>query len=213
MDLLTEYLFSLPMIVFTIPMLILAMTWLVTLLGMLDMDVFDFSGDVDADADTGGDWLSTLGLDGVPLMVAVTIVDFFGLAFTYVARKYLMPLLDGIFTGAVMGILVALAALVIAIPIAALCIKPLRRFFVSHEGASKDQLMGTLCIVRTQYVSESFGQAVGDNDMTFSIRAKQPNDLKQGSRVALIDYDSLSDTYTVVSETELRAMSSQPHLS
>lgn len=214
MDQLIEYFFSLPMIVFTIPLIILVFIWAFTLLGMLDIEIFDFlsADDVSGEAGDGGNIFSKLGLDGVPLTVALTLVDVYGLAFAYLARKYLMPLLDGILAATALGALIALVALVIAIPLAAVCIKPLKRFYVIHEGESKDEMMGTICVVKTQKVTNDFGQAVGKDGMIFSIRASEPNTIKQGDRVALLEYDALTDTYSVTSEHELMAMSSQPHL-
>lgn len=216
MEMLSDYLFSLPMVVFTVPALLLIMIWLFTLLGMLDLEVFDLGSDVEVDTDsgssTGGNWLSSIGLDGVPLTVAITFLDIYGLAASYLAKKYLMPLLDGILTATAAGASLALLSLVIAIPIAAICIKPLRRFFITHEGAKKNEMIGTICIVKTQTVSESFGQAVAANGMIFSIRTRSDQAIVQGDKVALLEYDALSDIYWVVGEQELLAMSSQPQL-
>lgn len=216
MELLTDYLFSLPMVVFTIPAIILILVWLFTLLGLLDIEIFDITSEADTAIETdgaaGGNWLSSLGLDGVPLTVAITFLDIYGLAASYMARKYLMPMLEGILTATAAGASLALASLLIAIPVSAICIRPLRRFFATHEGAKKHDLIGTFCVVKTQSVTESFGQAVALNGMVFSVRSKTPNDIKQGVSVALLEYDSSSDVYWVVSEQELLAMSSQPHL-
>ena len=212
MELLVEYLFSLPMIVFTIPFLVFVCIWALSLIGMMDLDIFDaLAGDVDVEAD-GGNLFSNLGLDGVPLLVALTLVDFYGMAFTFVARKFLMPLLDGFLTGTVLGVVMALGALILAIPLAAVCIKPLRRFFVTHEGESKNNMTGTICLVQTQTVTETFGQAVAENGMICSVRANTPNNIKKGDRVALLEYDPLTDTFSITTEDELMAMSSQPHL-
>lgn len=211
MDMITEYLFSLPMVVFTIPAILILVIWAFSLIGMLDPELLDSftGGESEAEADNG--FLAKLGLDGVPLTVALTFIDVFGLALTYLARKYLMPLLDGMLTATAMGLLIAAVALIIAIPIAALCIKPLKPYLETQEGERKDELMGTFCIVKTSTVTESFGQAEGENGMIFSIRAKQPNSIKQGDRVALLEYDSVADTYSVTTEEELYAMSSEPH--
>lgn len=227
MELFIEYFFSMPMVVFTIPFILFMMIWAATLLGLLDLEFLDafFGGDSldgetaggepSGDVDTGesGNLLSKLGLDGAPALVVFTLVDIYGLSFTYLARKYLMPLIDGVLTATAIGAIVAVGALVIAIPITAICVKPIKRFFVTHEGEHKDQLMGTYCIVKTQSVTDSFGQAVGDSGMIFNVRASEPNNIKQGDRVALLEYDSLADTYSVTTEAELLAMSSQPHIS
>ena len=120
----TEYLFSLPMVVFTIPAILILVIWAFSLIGMLDLEILDSftGGESEAEADNG--FLAKLGLDGVPLTVALTFIDVFGLALTYLARKYLMPLLDGMLTATAIGLLIAAVALIIAIPIAALAIKP-----------------------------------------------------------------------------------------
>lgn len=213
MDLMFEYLFSLPMVVFTIPFLIFMAIWLLSMVGLLDLEIFDgLAGDVDVEAD-GGDFLSKLGLNGVPLLIVLTIVDFYGLAFTYVARKFLAPMVDGFMTGTMMGLLMALGALLLAIPFAAVTSKPFKRVFVTHEGESKNNMMGTICVIQTQSVTESFGQAQGEDGMIFSVRADSPNSFKKGDRVALLEFDPLTDTFSITSEDELLAMSSQPHLS
>jgi len=215
MDLLIDHLFSLPMVIFTVPMLMLAVIWLFTLLGLLDLEILDFlGGEGGADATDGAsdNALSKLGLDGVPVTIAFTVLDFYGLAISYLLRKYLMPLLDGILTATATGALLAFIAVIVALPLTALCVKPFRDVFRTHEGERKGDLMGTVCTVKTQYVSETFGQAVGDNDMIFSIRASEPNDLKQGSKVILLEFDAHNDTYSVASEADVRAMSSVPHI-
>jgi hypothetical protein len=140
--------------------------------------------------------------------VALTLVDIYAFAFTYLARKYLTPLFDGILSATAIGFIVAMFAMIVAIPIAAICCKPLRKVFHTHEAVSKKDLDGVICTVTTLTVTESFGQATADDGMVCSVRANTPNDLCKGSRIVLLEYSKEHDSYIVASEAEVMAMSS-----
>lgn len=192
--------------------MVMSVFWAFALLGMLDIEILDGSADTD-NADAGnGSFLESLGLDGVPLTVAITLVEIYGFAFVYVARKYISPLFDGILTMTAAGFVIAVLSLIIAIPFAAYTCKPLRRIFEVQEAISKSELIGTYCIVTTQTVTESFGQARADDGMIYSVRTAPGFQIAGGSKVVLIDFNETNDTYTVVTEAELLAMSSHPNL-
>jgi hypothetical protein len=201
--------FSFPTIIFTVPLIVLMLFWLMAFAGLVDIEMFDIDLDSanEADAVDGG-WLESLGLNGVPLTVALTLIDLYAFAFTYLARKYLMPLLDGMLTATAIGFIVAIFAVLIAIPLTAICCKPLRKVFHTHEAVSKKDLNGVICTVTTQTVSKSFGQARADDGMVYGVRANTPNDLIKGSRIVLLEFSAKDDTYIVASEAEVMAMSS-----
>lgn len=207
MELFLSEVFSFPTLLFTIPLIILMLFWLMAFAGLVDIEIFDIDADNDADSVAGG-WLETFGLDGVPLTVALTLVDIYAFAFTYLARKYISPLFDGILSATAIGFIVAMFAVIVAIPLAALCCKPLRKVFQTHEAVSKKDLGGVICTVTTQTVTESFGQATADDGMVYSVRANTPNDLCKGSRIVLLEYSTEHDSYIVASEAEVMAMSS-----
>jgi hypothetical protein len=213
MDLFLNEVFSFPSVIFTIPLIVLSLLWLMAFAGLLDLDILDFDTDSDAGSDTesgsvSASWLETLGLNGVPLTVSLTFIDIYAFSFTYFARKYAAPLFDGVLTATAQGAVVATFAIIIALPLTALCIRPLRRFFVTHEGLAKNELIGTICTLTTLTVNETFGQAVTPDGMVLSVRASSPNTIGKGSKIVLIDYLVLQDCYSVVTETELMAMSS-----
>jgi hypothetical protein len=209
MELFLNEVFSFPTIIFTIPLIVLMLFWLMAFAGLVDIEIFDIDINADSDADAaGGGWLETLGLDGVPLTVALTLVDIYAFAFTYLARKYMTPLFDGILSATAIGFIVAVFAVIVAIPIAAFCCKPLRKVFHTHEAVSKKDLDGVICTVTTQTVTESFGQATADDGMVYAVRANTPNDLCKGSRIVLLEYSKEHDSYVVASEAEVMAMSS-----
>ena len=217
MELFLNQVFSAPTLYFALPFVFLILFWVLTIAGFADFEFLDSFLGTNTGLDSGTEndsnspqssWLESLGLDGVPLTVVVTIIDFYALVITYFARKYLMPLFDDLLSATALGLLVAVFAVVIALPISAMSIKPLRRFFYTHEAIGKNELIGTLCTVTTQSVTESFGQASSDQGMVFSVRAAEPNKIIKGSRVALIEFKPEQDYYTVVTEAELMAMSS-----
>jgi hypothetical protein len=213
MDLFLNEIFSFPTLIFAFPLVILMLFWLLVFAGFIDMEIFDIGVDVDADVDTDAEthslsWLQQLGLDGVPLTVALTLVDIYAFAFTYLARKHLLPLFDGVLTATAIGAITAFVAVVIALPITAVTVKPLRRLFYTHEAVSKNDLIGTICTVSTQTVSETFGQVTTDDGMTLSVFAASPNTMTRGSRVALIEFKKEQDIFQVVTEDELMEMSS-----
>lgn len=207
MDLFLNEVFSFPTVIFTLPLLVLTLLWLMAFAGLLDLDILDFDTDTESSS-VSASWLETLGLNGVPLTVSLTIIDIYAFSFTYLARKYAAPLFDGILTATAQGAVVAAFAIIIALPLTALCIKPLRRFFVTHEGLAKNELIGTICTLTTLTVNETFGQAVTPDGMVLNVRASSPNTIGKGSKIVLIDYLVLQDCYSVVTESELMAMSS-----
>ena len=208
MELFLSEVFSFPTILFTIPLIVLMLFWLMAFAGLVDIEIFDIDGDADSGDSALGGWLETFGLNGVPLTVALTLVDIYAFAFTYLARKYLTPLFDGILSATAIGFIVAMFAVIVAIPIAALCCKPLRKIFHTHEAVSKKDLDGVICTVTTQTVTESFGQATADDGMVYTVRANTPNDLCKGTRIVLLEYCKEHDSYIVASEAEVMAMSS-----
>jgi hypothetical protein len=209
MELFLNEAFSFPTLIFTVPLIVFMLFWLMAFAGLVDIEIFDIDVDADNDSDAAvGGWLETLGLDGVPLTVALTLVDIYAFAFTYLARKYLTPLFDGILSATAIGFIVAIFAVLVAIPVASICCKPLRKLFYTHEAVSKKDLDGVTCTVTTQTVTESFGQAAADDGMVYSVRANTPNDLCKGSRIILLEYSTEHDSYIVASEAEVMAMSS-----
>lgn len=204
-----SFLLDFPLNIYFYFLLFLLMYWLVVSFGLLDIEILDFESDLEGDGEGFVEnWLNKLGLDGVPLTVAITLLDIYGLSFAYLGRKYLMPLFDGILTATAAGAVVAVFSLLFAIPLSAICIKPLRKAFVTHEAVSKKELVGTICVVTTSRVDDAFGQAETPDGMRFNVRAAVPNSMTKGSKVVLIEFIEETDSYSVVTEAELMSMAS-----
>jgi hypothetical protein len=203
------FLFEFPTNIFFYPLIFIIFYWVVVSIGLLDMEMLDFDTEIEGDGEGFFEnWLSKLGLDGVPLIIAITLLDVYGFSFAYLGRKYLMPLLDGVITATAAGTVVAIGALLLAIPLSAVCIKPLRKVFVTHEAISKQDLVGSICVVTTSKVNQTFGQAETLDGMRLNVRAPTPNSITRGSNVALIEFNEQTDCYSVVTEAELMAMAS-----
>lgn len=204
MDLFLSEIFSFPNILFSLPLVVIFIFWIVALLGFVDIEIADIEPEIENDNQTETSWLQKLGLDGAPLMVVLTFLEAYGLGLSYVARKFIMPLADEVITSTVLGSLIALFAVVVAIPLTAISIKPLRRFFYTHQAVSKADITGQICVVTTTKVTSAFGQAIlDDGSMILSVRADEPNEITKGDRIALISYDANKDHFWVVTEHEL----------
>ncbi|MFC3122245.1 hypothetical protein [Agaribacter flavus] len=203
MDLFLSYIFSFPVIFFTIPLMIMVVFWIIALMGAVDIEILDGSGEVDSSDSTGSSFLESLGLDGVPLTVAISLIELYGFVFAYLAKKYISPLFDNLISATASGLIIVVAAFVIAIPLAAISSKPLRQFFITHEAVKKSDLIGTLCTVTTQKVTESFGQARTEDGMIYSVRTSPGEEISGGELVVLIDFHKEKDIYIVTTESEL----------
>lgn len=205
MDSFLEYAFSFPIIAFTIPLLIMIVFWIFALLGTIDIEILDFQTEAETESSDGSSssFLESLGLDGVPLTVAITLVEIYGFIFVFLARKYITPLFDGIISATAAGLLIAAVSLIVAIPFAAYTSRPLKRIFKTHEGVRKSDLIGITCVVTTQTVTDTFGQARAEDGMVYSVRTSPRLSITGGSIVVLIDFNKENDTYLVVTQDEL----------
>ncbi len=211
MDLFLDYIFSFPIVAFTVPLMIMIVFWIIALLGAIDIEILDGSGDTESSEGTGSSFLESLGLDGVPLTVAITLIELYGFVFAYLAKKYISPLFDGVITATATGLIIVVLAFVVAIPLAAISSKHMRQFFTTHEAIQKSELIGTVCTVTTQTVTESFGQARAEDGMIYSVRTSPGEVIPGGSLVVLIDFDKEKDIYIVVTESELMGTHSIQH--
>ena len=206
--------FAFPTVIFTVPTIVILLFWMTALLGFADIEMFDLDvdveapesgvADIDGDATDSSDLLSKLGLDGVPLTIAVTLVDLYAWAFCYVAKQNVAPLLEDVLTATAAGGVVAVGAVVVALPAAAISCRPLRRVFVTHEAPSKADFVGKICRVTTSRVDAAFGQAESeDGTVVVNVRADGDGTFAKGDCVVLIDYDEVGDTFVVTAHDEL----------
>lgn len=152
----------------------------------------EIGGDADGDLDGGGLW-HVLGLGDVPVTISVSLITVLAWVGSLLAMHYL-----GI--GGWWALVVLVVAVVIALPIAALLIRPLAPVFAVQEGKSNADYIGHVCTVTTGRVDNSFGQATiedGGTVLDIAVRCELPGKLARGDKALIIEFDRERQAYIV----------------
>jgi hypothetical protein len=178
-----------PTVVFTILLGMVVLYWLFVLLGALDIDVLDFAdADGDGDADGFGGVIEALGLGGVPVMLSLSLLILGAWGICLLA----MELAGGLgLVGAGLAAGVAVAALLVAVPVTSFAVRPLRRLFVTHPAPESRSLVGKICTVTTLKVDERYGQAEledGGAGLLIQVRYSGSGRLGRGDKAVIFDY-------------------------
>lgn len=186
-----------PTVIFTVLLGVVVTYWIFVILGALDIDLLDFDVDTDAevDMDGGGDgdydsglagvW-NALGLGGVPVTLSLSLLVLAAWVFSLLVMDFL-----GEGTAWWLAGSLALLCLGVAVPVTALLIRPLRRFFVTHPAVDHRSLVGQICTISTLRVDERYGQAEiedGGAGLLIQVRASVSHELRRGERALIFDY-------------------------
>ena len=161
----------------------------------------DGGGDADADLDGGGVW-HALGLGDVPVTISVSLITTIAWVGSLLAMHYLFT------GGGWRGALVLVAAVVIALPIAALLIRPIAPVFAIKEGKSNADYIGHACTITTGRVDDGFGQATiedGGTVLIIAVRCDRPGALARGDKALVIDFDRERQAYVVEPSADVLA--------
>lgn len=200
---------SFPTVFFTFLLAICFLFWLITILGVLDMESLDLP-EVDVGGEGGvldavGGLMMKLGLNGVPVTIMLSFIALFGWTISYNAVHHLhtadlAPPISWLANTGIFAI-----ALFVAVALTAQVIKPLRSLFNSMSQEAHTQVIGQVAVVRTSRVDDKFGEAEFDNGAAgfiFDVRATGGQVFKKDDRVILLEYQKEQDTYIVISEKE-----------
>jgi hypothetical protein len=216
-----------PTVLFTIVLGIVLVYWLFVLLGALDVDLFGGDVDVDitgaakgigdvltggakggaeafhADADAGGDahgdvdggglWHG-LGLGDVPVTISVSLIVMVGWCGSLLATHYVAG------SAGWQRVAVLVLAIVVALPIAALLVRPLAPVFAVKEGKSNADYIGHGCTITTGSVDDNFGQATiedGGTVLVIQVRCGERGKLARGDKALIIEFDQARQAYVV----------------
>lgn len=141
--------FSFPAVIFSVLMVLVIVYWLIVLIGALDIDLLDADADVDAGGGLAG-LLSGIGLGGVPVMVALSLL---------IAFAWFTSLVGTVLVSGLLRVAVIIAALVVGWIAARVLVSPLRRLFPDDKAPSRHDFVGKLCLIKTSRVDTEFGQA------------------------------------------------------
>ena len=226
-----------PTVVFTIVLGIVLMYWVFVLLGALDVDLFggdvdvDVSGaakgigdvltggakggaeafhadahaggDADADVDGGGLWHG-LGLGDVPVTISVSLIA----TLSWVGSLLVMHYIAG--TAGWQRAIVLVVAIAVALPIAALLVRPLAPVFAVKEAKSNADYIGHGCTITTGSVDDNFGQATvedGGTVLVIQVRCELKGKLARGDKALIIEFDQGRQAYVVEPSADMLAAS------
>ena len=218
---------SFPTVIFTVALLVASGYWLLTLLGLFELNVLDFgdaggdlggdlggelSGDIGGDGvdagDAGGELggfaavLLKFGLDGLPLALIFTAVSLVGWVLSYLAEVLVLrPLGWGAMMHWVVGAGLILMAILIALPIAGLILQPIKPLFRSQPAPDASAFLGREVVVRSPQVTLEHGEADLDDGgagLILKIRAHPELDFKRGDKVVLVEYLPEPNAYRVI---------------
>ena len=200
-----------PTFVFTGLVMFVTLYWLVSLLGMADMDAVDL-GDVGGDVGGDGDISSAgvfsglllkFGLYGVPLIIILSLVSLIGWLLSYLYTSLLHQYFDSGILYYVFGTGALILVLVVSMWLTGVIISPIRKKFAKIPKRIAANNIGKIAIVRTLSVTDTHGEAElsdGGAGLILRIRPdvsddKQP--LQQGDKVVLVEYLDASNAYRV----------------
>ncbi len=205
---------SYPTMVFSIGMVVVIGYWIVSVFGLIDIDVLDIDVDIEIEGDIGQlggvtGLLTSLGLTGVPLTVVISLLVLNSWFICYFASA-LTPNFPELLSlvQILIGIGVIVISFLISIPITATMIKPLKGLFkkVNQEPIEKS-IIGRSCRVRSSRVDNSFGEAEcfhSGASLIVKIRSCGDQKFSTGETVVLIKHHADLNIYDVISEKEFQ---------
>lgn len=201
-----------PTIVFTGLVMFVTLYWVVSLLGLADMDsvdLGDLGGDVGGDADISNlsstgfftGLMLKFGLYGVPLIIILSLISLIGWLLSYLYTSFLHQNVDSGILYYVFGTGALVFVLVISMWLTGLIISPIRKNIAKIPKCNASSNIGKIAVVRTLSVTDKHGEAVlndGGAGLILKIRSDMSdNQLKQGDKVVLVAYLDDANTYQV----------------
>lgn len=198
-----------PTIIFTGLVMFVTLYWVVSLLGMADMDSVDLG---DSGADTDVSTLSStgfftglmlkFGLYGVPLIIILSFVSLIGWLLSYLYTSFLHQYFDSGLLYYLFGTGALIFVLVVSMWLTGIIISPIRKNIAKMPKRNASSNIGKIAVVRTLSVTDKHGEAeLNDGGAGLILKIRSDNNdslLKQGDRVMLVEYLDEANTYSVV---------------
>lgn len=195
-----------PTIVFTGLVMFVTLYWVVSLIGMTDMDTVELGesgGDASTLTSTGffTGLMLKFGLYGVPLIIILSLISLIGWVLSYLYTSFLHQYFDSGFLYYVFGTGALIFVLVISMWLTGIIISPIRKNIARIPKRNAASNVGKIAIVRTLSVTNKHGEAElndGGAGLILKIRSDvDDNLLKQGDKVMLVEYLNEANTYRV----------------
>jgi hypothetical protein len=176
---------SFPVVVLTFALVVVVLFWLLVLFGVSDVDAIEP--------------VEVLGFGGVPATVAASLT----IAFSWFASLVVTVMLDGldptiVVVGGIVGLVIAV---VVGLLVTRLILIPLRKVLPDAPVASRHDFVGLVCVVRTQRVDATFGQAevTSADGSSAIVQVRQAGDdaLSAGRTAVIYDYDTAGEFFWI----------------
>jgi hypothetical protein len=189
---------ELPTLIFTAILAIAAFMWLLSLIGVLDLEIDATDGLLD-------NALEPLNLSEVPSTLMLTVFGLAGWFVSVLASVFLLDSKSGtalVFWAIGIGVAAAVVSLWFLVWIG----PKLAQLFVTAEAPSKLDLLGRIAEVRSATVTESAGRGeatwpdgtVSTVDLRTTVGSGVvPGELKRGDLALLVDWNESSDDFIV----------------
>lgn len=183
--------------------------WLVVILGVIDLDMFDIDIDVDTDIDIDGPevdanvsvgWLNSVlaffNLGQIPLMIFISFL----VLPMWIISVQLNHLIGN--TSFLLGVVFLIPNLLVSLFVAKFLTMPFVRLFskMSEEGETTATMIGKICRVILPLNSDSVGQVeVNVDGSNYRISAKTTEDIvmQKGEEGLVIEYHENGKYYVV----------------
>jgi len=197
---------------FTVLMGLVAIFWVLSLLGTIDMDGldFDFDTDTDVDVDTEvsvghnvlGSALKVVNAQDVPIMMVLSILSLFMWLISIVSNFYFNPNQS---IPLALGLL--LANFIVSVLLVRIVTQPFRPIFRSlKKDEEHTPLVGSLGIVKSRVIDQKYGQVEvtreGGSPALLNARLED-GALTRGETIIVTSYDENNKRYLVKSAPEL----------
>ena len=106
-----------------------------------------------------------------------------------------------------LGLIVFVVSLLVGLVLAGFLAKPLAPLFVAEPAQKRADFVGRMCVVRTQKVTSSFGQAeVTDKEgatLLVQVRCDEPNDFGAGDEAIIFALDDDAEVFQITRDQDL----------
>jgi hypothetical protein len=206
-----------PTLLYSILLAVCAVYWLLAATGLIDndtihgllhhhdgLDGIHGSHHHDGGASDSAGMIARLGLSGVPFMLILSVLVFFGWLITYFAHLLVLQFLpDSLRVLAGIGVLAV--ALLPGMVLTSLLLRPVARLIMKLRPPVAPSILGKAGQVISPVVTEREGRAEFDDGgagLILQVRAPPGTTFQRGERVVLLSFDEPSHSYAVIAESE-----------
>lgn len=203
-----------PTLVYSVALAFCVIYWLIAATGIIETDAVDsllghhhHMDGYDTDGIGVAGILSKLGLSGVPIMIVLTALSFFGWVATYFIHLFFLLHLPSPMR-LVVGTVAAVGALIPGVLLSSFVLRPLAKLINRLRPPTPPSILGREGTVISPQVDETGGRIEIDDGaagLILHVRTNSPHPLARGSRVVLIHHDTTRDLYEVIPATEFQA--------